>query len=103
MNTPYDTLPPTSSRVMKVLIALDELGNAFGPASQDGMTISAHAGMAAADGKLWGRILSYLLNVLQKDHCKQAMQHDYERAALVMAELKPYLEKLGTLPQEPQV
>jgi hypothetical protein len=80
--------------LIKILIAFDYLCNAFAPASIPGMTISSHAGMAAMDGRLWGKIAAGVLNKIQTDHCALAMQNDSKRSQAVIDELKPYLAQL---------
>ena len=79
--------------LIKMLIALDYFANAFAPASPPGMTISSHAAMAAADGRLWGRALRAVLNRIQPDHCELAMVNDSARAHAVVVELVPYIAK----------
>jgi len=75
----------------KLLICIDYLANAFAPTSRAGMTISAHAGMAAIDGRAWGKIASSLLGRVQPDHCAFALVGDADRAKDVLRELWRYL------------
>jgi hypothetical protein len=75
----------------KLLICLDYFGNILAPASRPGMTISAHAAMAALDGHTWGKWLSALLGRVEKDHCALALVGDADRAVDVLGELWRYL------------
>lgn len=75
----------------KLLICLDYFANVLAPASRPGMTISAHAAMAALDFRPWGIWLSKLLGRLERDHCTQAVLGDINRARDVINELLPYV------------
>jgi hypothetical protein len=84
-----------NNRIEKLIIAFDQFLDALGPASLPGVTISAHAGMACADGKLWGIRLCRWLGWIEKDHCLNAMKNDVARAKAVIAELQPYIDRAG--------
>src|SRR5690242_10223441 len=59
-------------------IAVDEA--AGGPM---GMTISTRLGIAAKNGKWWGKIGAGFLNLFQRNHSAKAAAGDLERAAQV--------------------
>lgn len=68
----------------RVLVALDMLGNVlfFPRSGLPDETISAHAGrMKQRQG--WARVLSWLLNKIQKQHVEGAIEGDKERAERV--------------------
>jgi len=57
------------------MLGLDEFANTLlGGAPGD--TISGRAGRAAEDGRVWGRVLCYLLNLVDKNHCPKAIEND---------------------------
>ena len=73
---------PVKQYVLNVLIAFDEFVNVLFRGHCD-ETISARAGRAAAEGKLWGRLLRRVLDWLQPNHCELAEKHDAARADTV--------------------
>jgi hypothetical protein len=72
-----------------VAIAFDMFVNVLTAGSLD-VTISSRAGVAAEQGKLWGRVLSRFLDLLEKDHCQLAIQSDIDRAKQTIVTLTPY-------------
>lgn len=71
----------------KVLKALDHLGNAL----LDGIpgeTISARAATARRDRRVWGCVLCWLLDRIDKDHCTTALSTGAVDAQRVSADLK---------------
>jgi hypothetical protein len=54
------------------------------------MTISTRAGIAAAQGKIWGKLLSKFLNIFETDHCQKALHADLTRAENLIKVLTPY-------------
>jgi hypothetical protein len=61
--------------VQNVLLGFDEFANTLiGGAPGD--TISGRSGRAAKDGRVWGRVLCYLLGLIDKDHCTKAIAND---------------------------
>jgi hypothetical protein len=54
------------------------------------VTISSRAGIAAAQGKTWGKILSKFLDIFEKNHCQLAIQSDIDHAQQVIQKLSPY-------------
>ncbi len=63
----------------RVLVAFDVFANVL-LNGQPGETISSHAARAALKGKLWGTVLSKLLDLIQHDHGAIAIVADLERA-----------------------
>lgn len=61
-------------------IAVDIAANEILLKGQMDETISSHAARAATEGKLWGKILSSVLNWFQADHGAKAEAGDLERA-----------------------
>ena len=57
------------------------------------ITISTECGLAAIDGKLWGKWMCKFLGWLDTNHCPTAIQADIDRAKNVIAYLTPYLNK----------
>ena len=54
------------------------------------VTISSRAGMAAANGVKWGKIMSWCLSKLEPNHCNIAIKNDIDRAKAVLVTLAPY-------------
>lgn len=69
--------------VHKVLIAFDQFVNVV-CGGHDGETISAHWGRMRQEGKLIGRIGSWVLSKLQRKHVEQAIAGDARRAKIIL-------------------
>lgn len=65
--------------VHRVLVAFDQFANVVFRGRPD-ETISARSYRAALEGKAWGKVLNYLLNLLQKNHGADAAAGDLERS-----------------------
>lgn len=65
--------------VHHVLIAFDQFVNVIAGGHPD-ETISARAGRAAEQGKVWGKVMSRFLDVFQKNHGAKAVAGDATRA-----------------------
>lgn len=63
------------SRVFRILVALDQLGNALLGGYPD-ETISSRAAKAARRGTRWGCILCRLLHLIDPGHCERVIEHD---------------------------
>lgn len=60
-----------------LMLGVDEFANTLlGGAPSD--TISGRSGRARNDGKVWGRVLCYLLELIDKGHCDKAILNDAE-------------------------
>lgn len=68
--------------LFNVLIGLDQFCNCI-LGGHPGETISARTGRAAAEGKLWGKILAAVLNRIEPNHVTLAEAHDANRAETV--------------------
>lgn len=68
--------------VKRVLVATDMNVNVLFDGHPD-ETISSRAARAASKNKLWGKILSKVLDVFQSDHGAKAVAGDEERAITV--------------------
>lgn len=66
----------------RVLIGFDQFVNTLLGGHPD-ETISARAGRAATEGKLWGKIMAGFLNLFQTNHSAKAVAGDDERAKIV--------------------
>lgn len=64
----------------RVLVQIDILGNVLLFRGQANETISSHAARASLQGKRWGKVLSAMLDVVEKDHGAKAIAGDEERA-----------------------
>ena len=73
--------------LFNVALALDLLGSAL-TGGMPGETLSGRAGAAQAQGKLRGRILAPIIDFImcKKDHCKDAIQGDMNRARAVITD-----------------
>lgn len=69
----------------RCLVALDVFVNVVVFFGRQGETISAHAYRAALAGHMWGRVLNYLLNIVQSNHGAKAAAGDLERATSIAA------------------
>lgn len=78
--------------VFNALVGMDDFGNCLLGGTPD-ETISARAGRAKKDGKLWGKALGGVLDWLQKDHVETAIANDQKRAEDVVEREAPYVEK----------
>lgn len=72
-----------------VALGFDMFWNVITGGSID-MTISARAGVAAVNGKKWGKLLAWCLGKLEANHCNLAIEGDIDRAKALIAELAPY-------------
>jgi hypothetical protein len=85
-----------------VLLGLDMFGNTLINGHPD-ETISARSGRAAEEGKLWGKVVSGVLNRAQKNHTTGAIQSDENRAETVeyleaeagATERDPFIPEVG--------
>lgn len=66
--------------IKRSFVALDQFVNVLAFKGRNDETISAHAGRACIEGKLWGKALATFLNVFQANHCIKAMLGDLVRA-----------------------
>lgn len=58
-----------------LMLGFDEfLNTVIGGAPGD--TISGRAGRARNDKRVWGRVLCYLLGLIDKNHCTKAIAND---------------------------
>ena len=73
---------PSGRYFVRLLIGTDEFVNVLTGGNLD-ETVSSRAGRAAYTGKLWGKILSWWLGKISKNHCRRAELHDEQRAAYV--------------------
>ena len=53
-------------------------------------TISSRAGVAAIQGKKWGKLLAWCLGKLEANHCTLAIEGDIDRAKALLVALAPY-------------
>lgn len=65
--------------IHRVLVASDQFANVVFRGRPD-ETISARSYRAALEGKLWGKLLSKGLNLIQKNHGADAAAGDLERS-----------------------
>jgi hypothetical protein len=68
----------------RVIEEVDVTANVIADGKQD-ETISSRASRAAVAGKLWGRVLSRVLDGFQKNHGAKAQAADLERAEEIEA------------------
>jgi hypothetical protein len=75
------------SYLFNVALGLDTLASAI-LGGMPGETMSGRAGTAQAQGKLRGKLLAPLINLIMwnKNHCAQAVQGDILRAKAVIAD-----------------
>lgn len=73
--------------LFNVALALDMFGSAL-CGGIPGETLSGRAGSSASQGKLKGKILSSLINLLfwNKMHCSTAVTNDMKRAQAVIVD-----------------
>lgn len=73
--------------LFNVALSIDLLGSAI-LGGIPGETMSGRAGAAQAAGKLRGKILAPLINLIMwnRNHCKSAVQGDINRAKAVLAD-----------------
>lgn len=62
------------------LVAIDICFNVVVLRGLPDETISSHSARAALEGKLWGRVMSWFLDLFQSDHGAKAIAGDLERA-----------------------
>lgn len=65
--------------VKNVFIGISQFGNTLFMAGDPDETISSRAGKARAKGRIWGCVLCKLLDALDKDHCRKAVEPDEGR------------------------
>jgi hypothetical protein len=70
--------------LQRVLVAFDQFVNVVFKGRPD-ETISARAYRAALEGKVWGTVLNWCLNVIQYDHGAMAAAGDLERSLAIAA------------------
>jgi hypothetical protein len=75
------------------LVAFDIACNVIFLRGRPDETISSHAGRAAIDGKLWGKLLAKALNLFEDNHCEHALAGDLERAQAIEKTEKEGLDK----------
>jgi len=63
---------PDGDRAHRIVLALDQLGNAATGGSED-ETISSRAGRLRKEGRGWACVLCRVLDWLQKDHCENSI------------------------------
>lgn len=68
--------------LLNLLIAFDQLGNAFAAGDPD-ETISSRAGKGQAEGKRWACILCHMLDWFEKGHCAKSVEADEGAQAVV--------------------
>ena len=68
----------------RILVALDQFLNVIFR-GRPGETISARSYRAALKGELWGRVLNFLLNIIQSNHGAKAACGDMARALSIAA------------------
>jgi hypothetical protein len=61
--------------IWNALVCFDRFANVLLMGKRD-ETISARAGLARNNGKMWGCILCQLLNKIDQDHCDKAIKTD---------------------------
>lgn len=67
--------PEKPNWLWRVLISIDQLGNAVTGGDED-ETISSRAAKSARQGKTWGVALCKFLHWIDKDHCEKSLEHD---------------------------
>lgn len=79
---------------LRLLIALDALGQAAFRYGTLGVTVSSRIGTGCAHGHRWALAAQWLLErsiplrwIFGPGHCKGAVQHDIDRAYAAIAEL----------------
>jgi hypothetical protein len=65
-----------------VLIALDQLVNAFAGGDPD-ETLSSRAAKAMQEGKRWACVLCRLLDFIQANHCLRSLEPDEGARAVI--------------------
>ena len=60
-------------RAWNIALGYDHLGNAVTGGNPD-ETISSRAYRAMRDGRRWGCVLCRLLDMIEKDHCRQSFE-----------------------------
>ena len=65
----------TKSYSRRIAVAVDQLFNALFGGDED-ETISSRAEKARRKGKRWGCVLCWVLDWLDKDHCKNSIELD---------------------------
>jgi hypothetical protein len=75
----------------RALVAFDIAFNVIVLRGQQDETISTHSGRAAAEGHLWGILMSGWLNGFQDNHCLKAASGDLERATARVTTLRKFL------------
>ena len=64
-----------TDKAINIAKMIDESAN-VGANGRVDETISARAAKAQIAGREWGCILCKILNAIQTDHCKKALEHD---------------------------
>lgn len=92
--------------IYSAAIGIDETLAALAFNGQSDITISSRCGMALIDiqsgnpppmsgTEAWLlHHLALVLDDIQKEHCYQALQGDFDRAGAVRAQIQPYLSKI---------
>jgi hypothetical protein len=70
--------------IKRSLVAFDQFINVTLFRGRNDETISAHAGRACIEGRLWGETLATFLNIFQVNHCVKAMVGDAVRAKAIL-------------------
>lgn len=87
----YEARAARESWPHKVLVALDIFLNVAALGGMQGETISTHSYIAATERKLWGRALTWWLNLIQPLHGLKAASGDLERASAETARMQKLL------------
>lgn len=64
---------------LRVLIALDQLGNVLVLNGHEDETISSNAAKASLRGERWGCVLCKVLDWIDPGHCQDAIERDEGR------------------------
>ena len=75
----------------KVIREFDVMVNVLVLGGRQCETISTHSGIAANEGKTWGRVMRWWLEMIEPDHCKKAASGDLYWASAEAARMKNLL------------
>jgi hypothetical protein len=87
----YEAKAAKESYPHKALVALDIGLNVVVLGGRQGETISTHSGIAATEGKAWGRLLHWWLGLIEVNHCLKAAASDLWRASAEEVRMKSLL------------
>lgn len=92
----YEKQASTEGWIHRILVVVDIAGNVFFRGQED-ETISTHSWRASLQGKLWGRVMNYWLDLYQSQHGPKAAVGDLYRAKCRIATLSKLLNPQSDL------